>query len=70
MIGSRVVFVDLETCVQGMVRFSDDSMADIEGHGEVEFICKNSELQRFEGVYFIPKLTANIVSMGRLDEDG
>jgi hypothetical protein len=36
----------------------------------VEFVCKNDELGSFDGVYFIPKLTANIVSVGRLDEDG
>jgi hypothetical protein len=36
----------------------------------VEFICKNGVRQSFGGVYFIPQLTANIVSVGRLDEDG
>jgi hypothetical protein len=67
---SRVTFVDLDTSVQGTVWFSDDSKAEFEGCVKVQFICKNGELRTFEGVYFIPKLTANIMSMGRLDEDG
>jgi hypothetical protein len=67
MTGSRAAFVNLDTRVQGTVRFGDDSAAEIEGRGIVEFICKNGELRRFKGVYFIPKLTANIV---RLDEGG
>jgi hypothetical protein len=70
MIGSCAAFVDLDTRVRGTVHFGDDSIAEIEGHGRVEFICKNSEHHRFEGVYFIPQLAANIVSVGHLDEDG
>jgi hypothetical protein len=70
MIGSRSAFVDIDTQVRGTVRFGDDSAAEIEGHGKVEFICRNGERRVFEGVYFIPKLTTNIVSVGRLDEDG
>jgi hypothetical protein len=53
-----------------MVQFGDDSAAEIEGCGKVEFLCKNGECRIFEGVYFIPKLTINIMSVSRLDEDG
>jgi hypothetical protein len=70
MIGSCAAFIDLDTRVRGTVHFGDDSIAEIEGRGRVEFICKNSEHHRFEGVYFIPQLAANIVSVGHLDEDG
>jgi hypothetical protein len=70
MTGSCVAFIDLDMRVRGTVRFGDDSTAEIEGRGEVEFLYKNGELQRFEGVYYIPKLTAIIVCMGQLDEDG
>jgi hypothetical protein len=34
------------------------------------FICKNSESWSFDGVYFIPRLTTNIVSINQLDEIG
>jgi hypothetical protein len=70
MTGSRAASVDLDTHVRGTVRFDDGSAAEIEGHKRVEFVCKNGELRSFDEVYFIPKLTANIVSVGRLDEDG
>jgi hypothetical protein len=34
------------------------------------FMCKNGESRSFDGVYFIPCLTTNIVSIGQLDEIG
>jgi hypothetical protein len=52
------------------VQFSDDSMAQIEGCGSVLFVCKNREHRAFAGVYYISRLTANIVSVGQLDEIG
>jgi hypothetical protein len=33
-------------------------------------LCKNGESRSFDGVYFIPHLTTNIVSVGQLDEIG
>ena len=43
-------------------------MAEIEGHDTVLFSCKNGEHHSFTGVYYIPRLTANIVSLGLLEE--
>jgi hypothetical protein len=34
------------------------------------FICKNDESRSLEGVYFIPRLATNIVSIGQLNEVG
>jgi hypothetical protein len=34
------------------------------------FVCKNDESRSYNGVYFIPRLTTNIVSVGQLDEIG
>jgi hypothetical protein len=45
-------------------------MTKIEGRGVVEFLYKNGERRSFVGVYFIPWLTVNIVSVGQLDEVG
>jgi hypothetical protein len=70
MTGYHGAFADLDTRVRETVHFGDDSAMEIEGCGKVEFLCKNGERHVFEGVYFIPKLMANIVSVGRLDEDG
>ncbi|XP_072151353.1 uncharacterized protein [Setaria viridis] len=70
MSGSRAAFSKLDTAVLGTVRFGDDSVVQIEGRGSVAFVCKNDELWSFSGVYFIPQLMTNIVSIGQLDEDG
>jgi hypothetical protein len=64
---SRTVFTDLDMTVCDTVRFNDNSMAQIEGSGSVLFVCKNGELQMFADIYCIPRLTANIVSIGHLD---
>jgi hypothetical protein len=68
MSGSRSAFAKLDTAVQGTVRFGNDSVTEIEGRGTVEFLCKDGEHRAFAGVYYIPRLTANIVSLGQLDE--
>jgi hypothetical protein len=66
----RAAYTKINTTVLGTVRFSDDSMARIEGRGTVVLVCKNSESRSFDRVYFIPRLTTNIVSVNQLDEIG
>jgi hypothetical protein len=70
MFGCWVVFMKIDTAVLGTVHFGDDSVARIEGHKTVVFMCKNGESRSFNGVYFIPCLTTNIMSVGQLDEIG
>ena len=67
------VIADKETAKEAWeaittMRFRDDSVARIEGKGAIVFSCKNGEHQSFAGVYYIPCLTTNIVSIGQLDE--
>jgi hypothetical protein len=70
MSGCRAAFTKIDTAVIGTVRFSDDSVAWIEGCGTVMFVFKNDESRSFDMVYFIPHLMTNIVSVGQLDEIG
>ncbi|WVZ54781.1 hypothetical protein U9M48_005530 [Paspalum notatum var. saurae] len=70
MSGSRAAFAELDTDVCGTMRFGDNSVARIEGCGTVLFVCKNGEHQVLSNVYYIPRLTTNIVSVGQLDEAG
>jgi hypothetical protein len=58
----------IDTVVLGTVHFGDDSVAQIKGRRTVVFVCKNGESRSFDGVYFIPRLTTNIVSVSQLDE--
>ena len=54
----------LDSKVCGNVRFGDGSVVEIEGCGTIVFICKNGEHRALTGVYYIPKLKANIISLG------
>jgi hypothetical protein len=69
MTGERSFFSELDTGVHRTVRFGDGSVVAIEGRGTILFKLKSGEHQELAGVYYIPKLTANIVSLGQLDED-
>jgi hypothetical protein len=70
MTGIKEAFTDFDTGVVGMVWFSDDSVVQIEGCGTILFACKNGAHQTLHNAYYIPRLTANIVSCGQLDEGG
>jgi len=69
MTGARSAFSELDTGIRDTVKFGDGSVVGIEGRGTVLFKCKGGEHQALEGVYHIPRLTANIVSLGQLDEE-
>jgi hypothetical protein len=70
MSGCQAAFTKIDMAVFDIVHFGDDSVAWIEGHGIVMFMCKNIESRSLDGVYFIPRLTTNIVSIDQLDEIG
>jgi hypothetical protein len=70
MPGYRAAFTKIGMTVLGTVLFGDNSVARIEGRGIVVFVCKNGESRSFNGVYFIPRLMTNIVSIDQLDEIG
>jgi hypothetical protein len=70
MFGSRAAFTNLDTSVTGSVRFGDGSIAHIKGTGTVLFHCRNDEHRALSNVYFLPRLTANIISVGQVDESG
>jgi hypothetical protein len=68
MTGVQEVFTELDTNVCGTVKFGDGSMVEIEGIGTIMFVCKTGEHKTLSGVYLIPKLTTNIISLGQMDE--
>jgi hypothetical protein len=70
MSGCRAAFMKIDTTMLGIVHFGDDSVERIEGRGTVVFVCKNGDSRSFDEVYFIPRLTTNIMSVGQLDEIG
>jgi hypothetical protein len=70
MTGERSVFSELDTKVHESVCFGDGSVAGIEGRGTVLLKCKNGKHKALTMVYHIPRLTASIVNLGQLEEDG
>ncbi|XP_066358327.1 uncharacterized protein [Miscanthus floridulus] len=70
MSGSRAAFTDLDTAVSGSVHYGDGSVAQIKGIGTVLLECKNGEHRSLPNVYYLPRLTANIISVGQLDKGG
>jgi hypothetical protein len=70
MSGVRAAFTELDLNVCGSVKFGDGSVAKIEGRGTILFLGNKGEHRHLTGVYYIPRLKANIISLGQLDEDG
>ena len=52
------------------MKFGDGSVVEIEGSDTILFVGKGGEHHKLTGIYFIPRLKANLVSLGQLDEVG
>ena len=70
MTGDRAAFAELDTSIVGTVKFGDGSRVEICGQGTVLFICKSGEHRAITGVYYIPRLNTQIISLGQFDENG
>ena len=70
MTGHREKFEKLNKTVKGEVKFGDGSLIKIEGNGSIRIACKNGETRVLHGVYCIPTLKSNIISLGQLSEEG
>ena len=70
MTGRRKFFNKLDDSITGSVKFGDNSRIQIKGRGEIEVNQKDGSILRLGNVLFVPKLEANILSLGRLDEEG
>lgn len=70
MTGCQEKFEKLDRTIRGEVKFGDGSLVTIEGKGSIRLICKNGETRVLHGVYYIPTLRSNIVSLGQLSEEG
>ena len=61
MTGARSAFFELDSGIRGTVKSGD---------GSILFVSKGGEHRKLTYVYFIPRLKANLVSLGQLDETG
>jgi hypothetical protein len=58
------VFSIIDGGTVGTVKFADGSVVSIEGIGTILYECKNGEHRAFNDVYYIPRLTTSIISVG------
>jgi hypothetical protein len=70
MTGVRTVFSEIDLRVHGTIRFGDGSVTNIEGRDTILIKCKTGGHKALTGVYYIPCLKANIVSLGQMEEAG
>ena len=70
MTGAKSAFSELDSGIRRTVKFGDGSVVEIEGHDTILFVGKGGNHHKLTGVYFIPRLKANIVSLGQLDKAG
>ena len=70
MTGDCAAFAELDSSIVGTVKFGDGSRVDICGQGTVLFIYKSGEHRSITGVYYIPRLNTQILSLGQFDENG
>ena len=70
MTGRREFFHSIDKSTRGFVKFRDNSKIRIEGRGDIEITQKDGKVLQFSSVLYVPKLSANILSLGRLDEEG
>jgi hypothetical protein len=63
-------FKDIDQTFTGKVRFGDGSTVEIQGKGTIVFQGRTGDQWVLRDVYFIPKLRANLISLGQLIEIG
>ena len=57
-------FIHMDMTIHSTVKFGDGSKVTIKGSNTVLFEGKTGEHLPLTGVYFIPRLTTNIISLG------
>jgi hypothetical protein len=70
MTGSLSALSQLDSSVQGTVKFGDGSTVRIKGMGSIIMQDRNQNHKVLTEVYYIPELKSNIVSLGQLEEKG
>ena len=70
MIGMKSYFNAIDENIKGVIRFGDESSVDYEGKGSISVCDSDGKELNLDGVLFVLTLRVNILSIGRLDDDG
>ena len=70
MTSQQNFFTTFDELANGFVKFGANSCVEIKGCGSVVVLRQDGQRLSFGYVLFVPKLCSNILSLGRLDEEG
>ena len=70
MTGKKVFFDNIDENKKGKVKFGDGSSIPYEGKGDISVTLKTGEVLIIPNVLYLPDLKTNILSLGKLDEQG
>lgn len=69
MTGHKEQFVTLDESFKHQVKLGDNKMIQVEGKGTVSVLTATG-MKNVQNVYFIPKLSQNLLSIGQLTDNG
>ena len=70
MTGKRAFFHEIDENMKGRVKFGDGSTIPYEGKGNISITLKTGEVLIILNVLYLPDLKTNILSLGKLDDQG
>ena len=70
MKGQRNRFDHIDESVKKPMRLGDDKTVQVEGQGNIVIEAKSSNKTMMDGVYYIPGLAHNLLSVGQMMENG
>ena len=70
MTGKEEFFHNIDDNMKGRVRFDDGSTVPYNGKGDISVTLKNGEILLIRNVLYLPDLKTNILSLGKLDDQG
>jgi hypothetical protein len=70
MSGCQAAFASIDGNTVGTVKFVDGSEVDIASVGTILCEYKTGEHRPLMSLYYIPRLTTNMIRVGQLDESG
>ena len=70
MTGKKAFFHNIDENMKGRVKFGDGSTIPYEGKGNISVTLKNREILLIQNVLYLPDLKTNILSLGKLDDQG
>ena len=70
MTSKRAFFHNIDENMKGRVKFGDGSTIPYEGKGNISITLKTGEILIIPNVLYLPNLKTNILSLGKLDDQG